>query len=143
MWRILNVSPDVADQRYHRTSYGKRNDYHDWREVRRTWRQVRTPQPTVAANAWSYAANSYATIASAPINSKNNTMMPYGGVGTDMASTLNANAGVWLRLAKLPKPTLHLVDHYNREHEQHSKHNHWNANDIQVVPTARRRKLDD
>jgi hypothetical protein len=37
---------------------------------------------------------------------------------------------VALRRRRLRKPTLHLVDRYDREHQQHSKHNHWNTDDV-------------
>jgi hypothetical protein len=41
---------------------------------------------------------------------------------------------VWLKLAlprRLPKPTPDRIDRYDCEHQQHAKHNHWNADDIQ------------
>jgi hypothetical protein len=54
-------------------------------------------------------------------------------VGVASPSSRTAAAAwrcVWLRLALLLKPTLDLVDRYDREHQQHSDHKHWNSDDV-------------
>ena len=37
----------------------------------------------------------------------------------------------WAQSRRISKPTLDRIERHDREYEQHSKHNHWNADEIQ------------
>ena len=77
--------------------------------------------------AWCYGDNSYATSASVPTNIDRKTMMLDGGGGM---LGITPSCGGELSLRCFPKPPPDRIVGHDGEYEQHSNHDHRNADDV-------------